>query len=166
MISIKVRSTYGLAGFSLIEILVVLAIISILAVMAIPSKKGQIDRVRVNEALSLIEHYKKTIEAIYMIEGEFPLDNEAAGLPMPNEIVGNFLSATYIDRGAFHLQLGNKISADLQGKTVSVRPIFVPDVHNAPVSWICGNDTVPNGMIAAGENRTNIGLAHLPLKCR
>ncbi|WP_370980546.1 prepilin-type N-terminal cleavage/methylation domain-containing protein [Agaribacterium sp. ZY112] len=153
-------------GFSLIEILVVLAIMAILITLAVPSNKGRYDKVKVKESLVLIDTYKAQIEAIYALTGEFPEDNAAAGLPEPQQIVGNFLSSTELEQGAFHLELGNKISPDLQGLMISVRPVFVPGVENAPVSWICGDDTVPENMVAAGENKTNIPVSALPIVCR
>jgi len=160
------RKVHLRLGFSLVEMLVVLAILSILLVMAIPSKSGQVNQVKINESLLLVESYKAQIEAVYRISGEFPTDNDAAGLPAPRQIIGNYLQATYIDRGAFHLELGNKITEELEGKVVSLRPIFVPGAPNAPISWVCGHDTVPSGMIAGGENRTDVEVTHLPLVCR
>ncbi|MFT5084545.1 MAG: type IV pilus assembly protein PilA [Lentisphaeria bacterium] len=159
-------SNPNLLGFSLIEMLVVLAIIAILATIAIPSSNGKINRVRVAESLKLVEGYKSQIENHYKIANEFPRDNKEAGLPKPEQIIGNFLQETSVDDGAFHLTLGNKIVPALQGKTISVRPIFVPEAANAPISWICGYDSVPEGMVAGGENRTDADVLYLPLECR
>lgn len=157
----KIRSH----GFTLIEVLVVLAILSILAMLALPSSDGKINRVRIQETLKLVDPYKAPIEGYYRLTEEFPEDNEAAGLPLPEQIIGNFLIETKLADGAIHLRLGNKIGTALQGKVISLRPIFVPGVEAAPISWICGYDTVPDGMVVAGENLTDIERTYLPLSC-
>lgn len=155
----------GFQGFTLIEVLVVLAIVSILAMLALPSSDGKINRVRVQETLKLVDQYKAHIEYYYRLSKEFPANNDEASLPMPDQIIGNFLTETQLVDGAFHLRLGNKIGANLEGQFISVRPIFVPGADNAPISWICGYDTVPDGMVVSGENRTNVDRIYLPLSC-
>jgi|SRR5690606_1799570 type IV pilus assembly protein PilA len=153
-------------GFTLVEIMVVLAVIAILLTMALPSDGGRINRVRVEESLKLVEQYKAPIEYFYRANHSFPVSNQDANLPYAHQIVGNYLVETQLIHGALHLRLGNKIGKNLQGKIISLRPIFVPGAENAPVSWICGHDTVPNGMAAAGDNLTDLDLQYLPLNCR
>ncbi len=153
-------------GFTLIEMVIVLAIMAIILVASIPSSGGKVDQVGINEALNLVKIYQPQIEGYYRTNKEFPADNEALGMPGPESIIGNYLAAVYLDSGALHLQLGNKVRPQLKGKIISIRPVFVPDTDNAPVSWICGNDSVPVNMLAAGDNRTNVEALSLPNSCR
>ncbi len=153
-------------GFSLLEMLMVLVIISLLLLAALPSGTGKVDQAGITEAIALVERYKLQIEQFYMLNNEFPSDNTSAGMPDPGQIRGNYLAAAHQVDGALHLELGNKISQDLQGKFVSIRPVIVPGVENAPISWICGVDTVPKDMVAAGENRTDVEGYRLPVTCR
>ena len=146
--------------------LIVLAIIGILLIATIPSNSGKIDQAGVSETVRLMRGYQLQIESYYSMNNEFPADNKAAGIPEATSIIGNYLTAAYLQNGALHLELGNKIRNTLKGKFISLRPVFVPDVENTPVSWICGNDTVPGNMIAAGENRTDVENYSLPLSCR
>lgn len=157
---------YQKQGFTLIEILVVLAIISILAMLALPSQEGKVERVQIAETLKLVEQYKPDIEAFYRINGAFPTDNAAAGMPDKNKITGNYLASTTLENGAMHLVLGNKIRESLRGKIISVRPIFVPGERTAPVSWICGYDSPPLNMLAAGGNQSTVTANLLPSQCR
>ena len=159
----KMRASYG---FTLIEMLIVLAIMAIILVASIPSSGGKVDQVGVNEALNLVKIYQPQIESYYKMTGEFPVDNAALGIPAPESIIGNYLTAVHLDGGALHLQLGNKVRPQLKGKIISIRPVFVPDTPNAPISWICGNDSVPVNMLAAGDNRTNLEPLSLPNSCR
>ncbi|MEP5765683.1 MAG: pilin [Halieaceae bacterium] len=153
-------------GFSLLEMLVVLAIIGIVIMATIPSGGGKIDQAGISETINLVKRYQPQIEQFYMATGEFPIDNDAAGLPDPESIIGNYLQATYVDSGAIHVELGNKIRPELKGKIISLRPIFVPDAENSPISWVCGLDTIPENMVAAGENRTDVEAYRLPMSCR
>ena len=155
------------AGFTLMEIMVVLAIVAILATIAIPSQNGATMQRRVVESIELVEPYKANIVAYYLTHsGEFPDDNEQANLPEANKILGNYLEKMEVREGAMHLYLGQKMPENLQHKIISIRPIFVKDSPNSPVSWICANNQVPPGMTAAGINLTDLGAEFLPGRCR
>ncbi len=153
-------------GFSLLELMVVIAIIAILATLTIPSNDKKIIKTNLKETVKLVNDYKTQISYYYLQRGEFPVDNAMAGLPDPEQIKGNFLESVYLIDGAMHLKLGQKISKRLSSKIITVRPIFVPGSENAPISWLCGYAKPPVGMLAAGENKTNIDSALLPLDCR
>ncbi|TQV66701.1 prepilin-type N-terminal cleavage/methylation domain-containing protein [Exilibacterium tricleocarpae] len=153
-------------GFTLIEMVVVLAVVAILLTLALPDSSRTIVRTQMRESLKLIEHYQPLISAGYRSTGVFPADNEAAGIPPADKIIGNYVTAIVLEKGAFHLQFGNKIRNDLDGKRLSIRPVYVPNSPQSPVSWICGNDSIPTGMAAAGSNRTDIDSEFLPFHCR
>lgn len=154
-------------GFSLIEIMVVIAIIAILATLAIPSQTGRITQQRIVETIELIDPYKNNIETYFKFHsGEFPNNNEEAGLPEPNKILGNYLEKMDIKDGVMHLYFGQKMPASLHGKILSLRPVFVKDSPNSPLSWICGFNEIPTGMTAAGINLTDLDRLVLPGRCR
>ncbi|MDN3639533.1 type II secretion system protein [Simiduia curdlanivorans] len=153
-------------GFTLIEMMIVLSIIAILVTLAMPNSKGRMTRVQIEESLTLVEDYQLQVISYYKVMGEFPADNNTLGMPDPEKIIGNYLSAVTLEQGALHLELGNKIGEGQTGKVVSLTPVFVPGSPQSPVSWVCGSAAIPNGMQAAGANLTNLELAYLPTKCR
>ena len=145
--------------------LVVLAIISILLTIAIPSSEGKVDKIRIRETIKLISLYKDSVAAFYTANGVFPETNEQAGIPEPEKIIGNYLSSVAIENGGLNLMLGNKINSRLQEKILTIRPVFVPESPLSPISWICGYDSIPEGMESPSSNNTNIERQFLPIEC-
>ncbi len=153
-------------GFSLIESMIVIAIIAILALVAIPSFQDQICRDQINQALPLADIVKKPIAASWTLLQAFPANNAAAGLPIPEKIVNNYISSILVQNGAIHITFGNRANAALTGKMLTLRPAVVTDAPIVPVTWVCGTAEAPTNMTAFGENRTNIPDSFLPFICR
>lgn len=153
-------------GFTLIEMLVVIAIIAILALIALPSPDPAIARKQVVESMELIEDYQKLVAFYHKSAQVFLKNNQEAGIPAADKILGNYIDRVDLVNGAFHLHFGNKAHAAIKNKTLSIQPIMVADSPQSPISWICGKATVPGGMQAIGENRTDIEIKDLPLNCR
>jgi type IV pilus assembly protein PilA len=153
-------------GLTMIEVLVVIAIVAILSLMAIPGLQERIVREQVASALPLADIAKAPIAAAWAAEQAFPGDNAAAGLPVADKIVSNYVSSVVVDGGAIHMTFGNSASGALKGKVLTLRPAVVMDAPIVPVSWICGNAATPDKMTAVGENRTNLPAPFLPVGCR
>lgn len=154
------------SGFTLIEMMVVMAIIAILALMLVPTYEDKFIRDQINEALPLADVAKKRIEASWTAVHAFPHDNKSAGLPPPEKIVSNYISATRVQDGAIHITFGNNVNGLIRGKTLSIRPAIVADAPIVPIAWVCGDATPPEKMTVKGANKTNIPLSYLPFKCR
>ena len=151
---------------TMIEVMVVVGIIAILAVMAVPSLQGKIVRDQVVAAVPLADIAKAPIAAAWAATQSFPADNAAAGLPVPDKIVSNYISAVTVANGAIHLTFGNSANGLLKGKTLTLRPAVVDDAPIVPVAWICGNASWPNKMSVKGENKTDLAPEYLPVNCR
>ena len=153
-------------GFTLIEMLVVLGIIAILAVIAIPSFSPQVTRDQVIESVALVDDYKKLVDFYYKSTLKFLKDNKEAGIPEPDKLRGLYVDNIELKDGVFHLRFGSKAHPSIKGKHLSIRPVVVKNSPQSPISWICGNSSIPDGMSAVGENKTDIEPKFLPFNCR
>lgn len=153
-------------GFTLIELMIVVAIISILSTMAIPTFQEFVIRAQITEAIRLSDSLKQSITEYYVKHKQFPKDNQMAGLPKPEYLIGNFVTNMTLQDGALHITLGNKINAYVTGKTLTLRPATVTESPNSPISWLCGYSNPVPGMSAVGANKTTIPISYLSMECR
>ena len=103
------------AGFSAMEMMVVVAIIAILAMIAIPTSMGRIIKENVVAALPLADAAKEPIAAAWKTTKTLPADNKEAGLPAPEKVVSNFISALEVQNGVIHMTFGNKAHSKIKG---------------------------------------------------
>ena len=154
------------AGFTLIELMVVVAVIAILATIAMPSIQDRLVRQQIVEAMALADIAKAPVAASWALTHTLPADNAAAGLPAADKIVSNLVRSVVVESGAIHVTFGNRASAAIYGKVLTLRPAVVEDTPIVPVSWLCGHANAVEKMTAKGEDRTNVQMSFLPLNCR
>jgi len=150
----------------MMEMLAVIAVIAILATLAVPSYLERIVRDQIRESLPLADIAKQPIAAAWASTQSFPANNAAAGLPVPEKVVANYVSSLAIKDGAIHLTFGNRASRAIAGKVLSLRPAVVDDAPIVPVAWVCGTAEAPDKMKVNGTNLTDIKEGLLPLECR
>lgn len=153
-------------GFTLMEILVVMAIIAIIATMSVPIFSNKIIAAQMKESFVMLEEIKPSIKMHYRSYGLFPASNMTIGLPDPEYLIGNYVKKIEVEQGAVHITFGNKAHSSLNGKILSIRPITVIDSPSSPMSWNCGYAKPPKGMVAHGEDKTDIEVRNLPFVCR
>ncbi len=153
-------------GFTLIELMIVVAIIGILASIAIPAYQDYTIRAQVVESFSITGELKQSVRDYYKDRGRFPGDNVEAGIPIPEHLIGNFVTRVELVDGAMHVTLGNYANTNIANGILTIRPIFVSASPTSPISWICGYRVPPNGMESVGEDRTTLDKKHLPAACR
>jgi type IV pilus assembly protein PilA len=154
------------AGFTMFEMMAVVSVMAILAMLAIPSYLDRIVREQIKGSLPLADIAKPPIQAEWALAQTFPPDNAAAGLPVADKIVSNYVSALTVHDGAIHLTFGNRVNNVIAGKMLSLRPAVVEDAPIVPVAWVCGSAEAQEKMRVFGENLTNIPDGLLPLECR
>jgi type IV pilus assembly protein PilA len=153
-------------GFTILELMVVVGIIAILALLAIPTYQDKFIRDQIAEALPLADIAKPPVALSWALLQNFPADNGAAGLPVADKIVNNYISSVAIQGGAIHITFGNRANSAIRGKVLTLRPAVVDDAPIVPVTWVCGYATAPEKMTVRGENKTNSPPGLLPIKCR
>ena len=153
-------------GFTLIELMVVITIIGTLAAIAIPNYSGYITAAQVTEAQIIAGELKPRINEHYKMRGRFPSNNQEAGLPEPEFLMGNYVQSVTVEGGALHVRFGNKVSKHLLGSVLSIRPLVVKRSPSSPIAWSCGYAEPPKGMKAVGENHTSADSSLLPVVCR
>ena len=153
-------------GFTMMEMMAVIAVIAILATLAVPSYLERIVRDQIKESLPLADIAKQPIAAAWASAQSFPADNAAAGLPLPEKIVANYVSSLTVRDGAIHITFGNRASGAISGKMLSLRPAVVADAPIVPVAWVCGSAEAPDKMTVSGANLTSVKDGLLPLECR
>jgi len=153
-------------GLTLIEVLVVIGIVAILGLMAVPALEEKLVRDQVIAAVPLAEVAKPPIAIAWAATQTFPVDNAAAGLPVADKIVSNYISSVAIASGAIDMTFGNSASAALRGKILTIRPAVVTDAPIVPPTWLCGHASTPAKMVPIGVDKTDIPAAFLPLNCR
>jgi len=153
-------------GFTLIEMLVVLAIIAILAMVAMPNTQNRFIRAQIVEAVPLADIAKTPIAKAWADTHSLPADNAAVGLPAPEKIVNNSISAVDVENGAIHITFGNRANGLIKDKVLTLRPAVVLDAPVVPVTWVCGNAAAPAVMTAVGVNRTTVPVQFLSLNCQ
>ena len=161
----KDKHTSKTYGFTLMELMVVVAIIAILATLTMPSLLAKRQRAEVAEAVNMAKSISNDVTEYYEKHHTFPSDNDEAGIPAPEKLIGNKVSRIDIEQGAIHITLGNKAAKPLQGKVVSMRPAVVTGSPTSPISWLCGLDEPVPGMEAIGEDKTDINIGFIPASC-
>jgi len=154
------------AGFTMVELMVVIGVVAILALMALPSYQNKFVRDQILEALPLADIAKPPIAASWALLQSFPVDNAAAGLPVADKIVNNYVSSVSVHGGAIDITFGNRANRAIAGRILTLRPAVVEDAPIVPITWVCGHAAQPGKMTLKGENRTNVAADYLPLRCR
>ncbi|EPG0236276.1 pilin, partial [Neisseria gonorrhoeae] len=131
--------------------------------------QGPDSRLRGNdEAILLAEGQKSAVTEYYLNHGEWPANNDEAGVASSGEIKGKYVESVTVTNGVVTAKmLSSGVNKEIKGKRLSLWA----KREAGSVKWFCGqpvkrddkaNDTVAD----AADNDGKIDTKHLPSTCR
>ncbi|HFA6731894.1 TPA: pilin, partial [Neisseria gonorrhoeae] len=117
-------------------------------------------RAQVSEAILLAEGQKSAVTEYYLNHGEWPADNDSAGVASsPSDIKGKYVKSVTVAKGVVTAQMKpDGVNKEIQGKRLSLWA----KRQDGSVKWFCGQpvqraDNADNDAVtaaAAGKDTT------------
>lgn len=142
------RQKRGLSGCLIAAVVVGIGsvfMVAVMAAIAISQYQDYVVRSQVSEAASLADGVKSALGEYVNTRGGWPESNEAAGLPMPEEIRGSYVSYVTVGADPKRIETGFssedpfKANAALEGKHL----LFDADIDTDSISWRCNSPDLP-----------------------
>nr|CAA73472.1 pilE [Neisseria meningitidis] len=154
-------------GFTLIELMIVIAIVGILAAVALPAYQDYTARAQVSEAILLAEGQKSAVTEYYLNNGEWPEDNDKAGVASASDIKGKYVKSVTVANGVVTAtMLSSGVNNEIKGKKLSLWA----KRQDGSVKWFCGQPVTRTGdnddTVADAKDGKEIDTKHLPSTCR
>ncbi|AKP13542.1 Fimbrial protein precursor [Neisseria gonorrhoeae] len=122
-----------------------------------------------DEAILLAEGQKSAVTEYYLNNGEWPEDNDKAGVASASDIKGKYVQSVTVANGVVTAQMkSDGINKEIKGKRLSLWARR----QAGSVKWFCGqpvtrNDAADNDDVAKDAAAGNaIETKHLPSTCR
>ncbi|EMT3955637.1 pilin [Neisseria gonorrhoeae] len=129
-------------------------------------------RAQVSEAILLAEGQKSAVTEYYLNHGEWPKNNDEAGVASPAEIKGKYVESVTVANGVVTAKMKpSGVNKEIQGKKLSLWA----KRENGSVKWFCGQPvTRTEANAKAGTDDVakddaagkKIDTKHLPSTCR
>ncbi|EMU3527569.1 pilin, partial [Neisseria gonorrhoeae] len=154
-------------GFTLIELMIVIAIVGILAAVALPAYQDYTARAQVSEAILLAEGQKSAVTEYYLNHGEWPENNDSAGVASSSSIKGKYVEKVEVKNGVVTAQMKpSGVNKEIQGKRLSLWARR----EAGSVKWFCGQPVTRDAGAGAdavtADKDKEIDTKHLPSTCR
>ncbi|ENV5675859.1 pilin, partial [Neisseria gonorrhoeae] len=125
-------------------------------------------RAQVSEAILLAEGQKSAVTEYYLNHGEWPKDNDSAGVASPSDIKGKYVESVTVENGVVTAQMASTgVNKEIKGKKLSLWA----KRENGSVKWFCGQPVKresnnADAVTADGTDGAKIETKHLPSTCR
>ncbi|ENV5118702.1 pilin [Neisseria gonorrhoeae] len=124
-------------------------------------------RAQVSEAILLAEGQKSAVTEYYLNHGEWPEDNDKAGVASSSSIKGKYVKSVTVAKGVVTAEmLSSGVNKEIKGKRLSLWARR----EAGSVKWFCGqpvkrNDAKADDTVADATGNA-IETKHLPSTCR
>ncbi|ENX4732843.1 pilin, partial [Neisseria gonorrhoeae] len=126
-----------------------------------------------DEAILLAEGQKSAVTEYYLNNGEWPEDNDKAGVASASDIKGKYVKSVTVAKGVVTAQMKpSGVNKEIQGKRLSLWGRR----ENGSVKWFCGQPVKRNDAKDADDvtddagtdngGKGKIETKHLPSTCR
>ncbi|ENX1011561.1 prepilin-type cleavage/methylation domain-containing protein [Neisseria gonorrhoeae] len=125
-------------------------------------------RAQVSEAILLAEGQKSAVTEYYLNNGEWPKDNDSAGVASASDIKGKYVQKVEVNNGVVTATMASSnVNKEIKDKKLSLWA----KRENGSVKWFCGQPVTRANADAAKDDvnadATNaIETKHLPSTCR
>ena len=147
--------------------MIAVAIIGILVAVGIPQYQNYVARAQVAEGLSLASGAKTAVTEYRTTTGEWPADNEAAGLPGNFETKGNYIRGVKVtNEGKFEIIFEPEPDAH---KLIAGKSFYmIPTDEGGSISWrcLCANSESGDCVNGGTPSGRQIDEKYLPSSCR
>ncbi|ENV6382924.1 pilin [Neisseria gonorrhoeae] len=124
-------------------------------------------RAQVSEAILLAEGQKSAVTEYYLNHGEWPKNNDEAGVASASTIKGKYVQKVEVAKGVVTAQMASTgVNNEIKGKKLSLWARR----QDGSVKWFCGqpvtraNDAAKDAVTADAKDA--IETKHLPSTCR
>ncbi|EMT4275926.1 pilin [Neisseria gonorrhoeae] len=121
-----------------------------------------------SEAILLAEGQKSAVAGYYLNNGEWPEDNDKAGVASASDIKGKYVKSVTVANGVVTAQMASTgVNKEIQGKKLSLWA----KRQDGSVKWFCGQPVTRDNAGAANDAvkdaaADKIETKHLPSTCR
>ncbi|EMS2270788.1 pilin [Neisseria gonorrhoeae] len=117
-------------------------------------------RAQVSEAILLAEGQKSAVTEYYLNHGEWPENNDKAGVASSSSIKGKYVKEVKVENGVVTAQMASSnVNKEIKDKRLSLWARR----QAGSVKWFCGQ---PVKRAADTTGTDNIDTKHLPSTCR
>ncbi|HFA7087175.1 TPA: pilin, partial [Neisseria gonorrhoeae] len=120
----------------------------------LPLFQGPDSRLRGNdEAILLAEGQKSAVTEYYLNHGEWPKDNDEAGVASASDIKGKYVKQVEVKNGVVTATMNSSnVNKEIQGKKLSLWA----KREDGSVKWFCGRPVQRNANDAAKDDVTAV----------
>ncbi|ENT0017954.1 pilin [Neisseria gonorrhoeae] len=124
-------------------------------------------RAQVSEAILLAEGQKSAVTEYYLNHGEWPEDNDKAGVASASTIKGKYVQKVEVNNGVVTAEMASTgVNKEIQGKKLSLWA----KREDGSVKWFCGQPVTRGAgnddTVADAKDGKEIDTKHLPSTCR